>query len=103
MTLGDKKVSAIVLLCLILAALTPDFMETFKYYSKTHGFIMSFIKFAVLATFGECLALRIVTGKYWRPGFGLCAKMAVWGVLGVVIKLAFIVFATGAPNILAAL
>ena len=103
MTLGDKKVAAIVLLFFILAALTPDFMETFKYYSKTHGFIMSFIKFAVLATFGECLALRIVTGKYWRPGFGLCAKMVVWGVLGVVIKVAFIVFATGAPNILAAL
>lgn len=99
----DKVLAAIVAILLLAACLSSDFVEGFRYYSKAHGYILSFIKFAILASFGECLALRIVTGSYWKPGFGLCSKMVVWGFLGVIIKLAFTVFATGAPNILASL
>jgi hypothetical protein len=63
----------------------------------------SFLKFAVLATFGECIGLRIVTGDYNRPGFGILPKALVWGVLGVGIKTAFTIFAAGAPAVLAEL
>lgn len=64
---------------------------------------MSFWKFAVLATFGECLALRIRSGVYNQPDFGILPKMIVWGGLGVVIKVAFIIFTTGVPGVLASL
>jgi hypothetical protein len=79
------------------------FFAGFRELSASRAYPMSFLKFAVLATFGECLALRIVAGRYWRPGFGLVAKMIVWGLFGVVINAAFVTFATGAPNILAGL
>lgn len=71
--------------------------------SKRHAYLMSFVKFAVLASFGECLALRIVKGVYWQPGFGLGAKIVVWGVLGMGIKAALVIFAAGVPHVLASL
>lgn len=82
-------------------AFVPGALDGFKILSKEHGFLMSFVKFAVLATFGECLALRITSGVYNKEGFGVLPKMIVWGILGIIIKTAFIVFATGTPNVLA--
>ena len=59
--------------------------------------VMSFLKFAVLSTLGELLGLRISTGQYLRKGFGVLPRAVVWGVLGMGINLAFIVFSTGVP------
>ena len=59
--------------------------------------IMSFFKFAILATFGETIGLRIREGKYNYKGFGLMPRALVWGMIGLTIKLAFIIFATGTP------
>ncbi len=70
-------------------------------YNASHGMIMSFIKFAVLATFGEAIGLRIRTGNYNQKGFGLIPRAIVWGFLGLTIKLAFVLFATGVPLFLA--
>lgn len=83
--------------------LVPGVLDGFKYLSKEHSYLMSFIKFAILATFGECLALRISSGSYNKTGFGVLPKMVVWGVLGVFIKTAFVIFASGVPNVLASL
>jgi len=85
-----------------IAALSPffifkevyDFYETFN---KDHGIITSFIKFAILATFGESLGLRIRDGVYNRKGFGLLPRAVVWGFLGITINLAFVIFASGTP------
>ncbi len=84
-------------------AIVPGALAGFKYLSKEYAYLMSFVKFGVLATFGECLALRIVAGTYNREGFGVLPKMIVWGLLGIVIKLAFVIFATGAPHALVSL
>ena len=35
---------------------------------------MSFVKFSILATFGECLALRVTIGYYNRKEFGVLPK-----------------------------
>ncbi len=83
--------------------LVPDALSCFMLLSKEYAYLMSFMKFAVLATFGECLACRITSGCYVRDGFGLLPKFVVWGGLGVVIKVAFVVFSTGTPNVLASL
>jgi hypothetical protein len=61
---------------------------------------MSFIKFALLATFGESLGLRIRLGIYNRHGFGLLPRAIVWGFLGITIKIAFVIFGEGAPVML---
>jgi hypothetical protein len=54
-----------------------------------------------LATLGEIIALRIKTGNYNEPGFGIIPRMIVWGFLGLAINLAFNIFASGAPVFLA--
>ena len=70
-------------------------------YNKEHGMIMSFFKFALLATLGEVIALRIKTGFYNKPGFGIMPRMIVWGFLGLTINIAFQIFSTGGPAFLA--
>lgn len=62
-----------------------------------YGLIMSYIKFAILATLGEVIGLRIKTGKYYQKGFGLLPRAFVWGFLGVSVKIAFDIFSAGTP------
>lgn len=86
----------------VLVFLSPFFLseavfEFYKSFNKEHGMIMSFVKFGVLATLGESIGLRIKNGVYNEKGFGLLPRAIVWGVLGMGIKMAFIIFATGAP------
>jgi hypothetical protein len=59
--------------------------------------IMSFVKFAILATMGEMIALRIRKGVYNEKGFGIIPRAIVWGFLGLAIKGAFSIFSTGTP------
>lgn len=70
------------------------FYETFN---KTHPMVMSFIKFAILATLGESIGLRIKEGRYNYKGFGLLPRAIVWGFLGLAIQMAFVVFSQGIP------
>lgn len=103
MNRSDRFVFVGIFVVILAISLTPNFGLHFRSLNMSHGYILSFVKFAVLASFGECLALRIVSGTYWKRGFGLLPKMIVWGVLGVIIKAAFVVFATGVPAMLASL
>lgn len=58
-------------------------------------FILAFFKFAILATLGESIGLRLSKGVYNQKGFGLLPRAVVWGFLGVVISLAMGLFARG--------
>lgn len=97
MTRADKFVLVSVVGLFLLLAGVPALGDMFIQATQKHGYLMSFAKFAVLATFGECLALRIVSGQYWKKGFGVLPKMIVWGLLGVIIKAAFGIFIAGVP------
>ncbi len=55
---------------------------------------MGFAKFALLATMGELLVLRMGSGRWARP-VGLWAKALVWGLVGVLVVLMFTLFNTG--------
>lgn len=79
--------------------LIPSLYDWYKTFNAEHAYIMAFLKFAVLATLGEVLGLRIKTGKYSEPGFGVWPRAVVWGLLGIWIAIAMKVFATGAPHI----
>ena len=68
-----KKKDFIVLGCVILFLLPFFVSETvysfYKTFNAEHGMIMSFLKFGILSTFGECIGLRISAGVYNRKGF----------------------------------
>lgn len=86
----------------VVALFVPFFLSDRLYagyqsFNDSHGMIMSFLKFAILSTLGELLGLRISTGNYLRKGFGILPRALVWGVLGMGINLAFIIFSTGVP------
>ena len=72
----------------------------FEWATAHHPFIMSFLKFGILATLGEMLGLRIRTGSYNAPGFGALPRAITWGFLGMMINAGFIIFGSGSYNIL---
>ena len=100
-----KKADWILILCVVIV-LTPFFIPAtgffawFESATKAHPYIMAFFKFAILATLGECLALRIREGVYNKPGFGIVPRMMVWGFLGMCIAMAMVIFKTGVPAFL---
>ena len=99
-----KKIDFLVIL-LVIIALAPFFIfsdvyEAYKNFNAAHPLVMAFFKFGLLATFGEMLGLRIKTGKYNAPGFGLAPRAVVWGLLGMWIALSMSVFKNGIPAFL---
>ena len=71
--------------------------EGFNWATANHPYIMAFFKFAILATLGEMLALRIREGVYNKKGFGVLPRMMVWGFLGMCIAMAMVIFKSGVP------
>ncbi len=99
------KRSDLIFTCCVLLFFLPFFLfpsvyDAYNSFNSAHGMIMSFIKFALLATLGEVIGLRIKTGKYNAPGFGILPRAIVWGFLGLTIKLAFVIFTSGTVSFL---
>lgn len=90
--------AALAAVCAFL--LFPTTHEIFNATTKAHPFLMGFVKFAILATMGELLAIKISTGD-WKIPSGLVARAAIWGFLGMVIVLVFGIFANGITAALA--
>ena len=74
--------------------------EGFDWATAHHPYIMAFFKFAILATLGEMLALRIREGVYNKKGFGVLPRMIVWGFLGMAIAMSMVIFKAGVPAFL---
>ena len=90
-----------VVLCVVgVFAFVPSAMDGFNQATAQHPMMMSFLKFALLSTFGEMLALRIKKGVYNEKGFGIAPRMLVWGVLGMCIAMAMTVFKAGTVRFL---
>jgi hypothetical protein len=81
----------------------PSLIESYRAVNHDLPYVMSFAKFFILATLGEIIGLRIRKGGYPMKGFGILPRAIVWGVLGVSIKMAFVIFAEGAPAMLASM
>lgn len=91
----DIIVGFAIIFTIVLFISNPLLLESYFVFNKQHGMITSFLKFGILATFGEMLALRIKNGNYYQKEFGLIPKFLVWGFIGLTIKLAFITFTSG--------
>jgi hypothetical protein len=84
----------VVLLGFALILILGESREVFLALTGEHMFIMGFIKFALLATTGEIIALKLGGGTFKFPR-GMFYKMAVWGLIGMGIALMVPVFSTG--------
>jgi len=80
--------------------LVPTSHNLFIGVTKAHHYWMGFVKFAILATMGELLALRIGEGRWEKPA-GLVWRAAVWGLIGMLIVLMFEVFSSGVAGAVA--
>jgi len=74
--------------------------QWYRDFNAEHYLIMAFLKFGVLATYGEVLGLRIKTGKYNMPNFGIFPRAVVWGLFGVWIASMMGIFKAGVPSFL---
>lgn len=93
----DILVIAIVILVLLPFFISQTVYDGFCTLTKNYPLWMAFLKFGILATFGEMIGSRIRTGKYCTKTFGLFPKFLVWGLLGMWIALAMSVFKVGIP------
>lgn len=77
----------------------PASRGVFETLSADHPFVMGFIKFALLATAGELIAVRMSTGSWQKPSF-LIARIVIWGLIGVWITYMMKIFFLGAGEML---
>lgn len=96
----DCVIICIIVLFISMLYLTPTLSSILSMMTSEHAYIMSGIKFALLATFGEVLGKRISSGNWNVKDFGVVPKAFVWFLLGILIKVGFIIFATGMPAVL---
>jgi hypothetical protein len=97
---SDLLFAGFLILLFIPFVISSDIYSWYINFNSGHGFIMAFLKFAILASSGELLGLRIRTGNYFVKGFGIFPRIVVWGILGITIKAAFVIFLAGVPPML---
>lgn len=86
----------------LLALATLIFPAPFKAATAGHPYAMGWLKFALLATFGEYLKRRIAAGRWeGEAAGGIAARFAIWGLFGVWITAAFALFASGVDALVA--
>jgi hypothetical protein len=84
---------------IVCALVWPPSRTVFLDATRAHPYVMGFCKFAVLATLGELLGLRIRLGRWKRPA-GLFQRIIVWGLLGASLVLIFQIFSGGVTSAL---
>jgi len=82
------------LLAWILILAVPGTRAVFMAATDAHPYIGGFVKFAILATMGDLLGIRVLKGRWIMPK-GLFYRAAVWGVIGLMVTLVFTVFMGG--------
>jgi hypothetical protein len=99
MRLGDF-VWGLALAGITALLILPTTHAIFIVGTLTHPYLMGFIKFAILASMGELLALRVLSGT-WSLPTGFWYKALVWGGIGVLITLMFVIFSSGIAGAIA--
>ncbi len=87
---------------LLLFLLNPVGLKLFIAATKAHPVPMGFIKYFVLASMGELLAIRITRKTWVFKGIRLLKKAVVWGFLGILVTYAFPLFNSGVNAIIEA-
>jgi hypothetical protein len=89
------------LLLLVITAffILPQTQHVFIQYTSSYPYVMGFIKFAILATMGELLALRLAN-RTWQQPIGMMYKIIVWGLIGVMVTFMFSFYSAGVATLL---
>ena len=78
----------------------PSSREIFEKLSGNHPYLMGFVKFALLATAGELIAIKMATGTFSKPRY-LIARIVIWGLIGIWITYMMKIFFLGAGAMIA--
>ncbi|MEE4195407.1 MAG: hypothetical protein V2J07_09435 [Anaerolineae bacterium] len=78
----------------IVLMLVPPMADWYQAANAAFPYLAAFVKFFLLASMGEYLAKRIQTGGWRLPSYWL-GRAVIWGLLGMVIALAFQLFSGG--------
>jgi hypothetical protein len=89
-----------VLAAIVAFLFYPDTNVIFINLTNHHPYLMGFAKFTILATMGELLALRVMSGD-WKKPVGIFYRALIWGFLGIVITLAIKLFSIGVDGMIA--
>ncbi len=93
MKLGDYLWGGLLLLWAAVLVV-PITREVFMAMTQAYPYISGFFKFFVLATMGDMLGARILHGQ-WQKTKGLIFKAIIWGIIGMMITLAFTLYSEG--------
>ncbi len=88
-----------ILAAFALILIIPASREVFKQLSGDHPYIMGFIKFALLATVGEILALRI-RKKEWSLPVYVVWRLIIWGLIGIAITFMMKLYTNGVVSMM---
>lgn len=91
--IGDF-VWALLLLFITALLVLPQTHQIFIHLTNNHPYVMGLIKFAILASMGELLALRLAN-RTWQKPVGMVYKVIVWGMIGVLITFMFSFYSAG--------
>ncbi len=80
-----------------MIVINPSTHESFILFTNAHPYIAAFIKFSILATMGEWVAVRI-SSKCWIIPKGVLYRTLIWGFLGIFITLMFQIFLAGVKS-----
>ena len=80
--------------------IVPSFREVFKKLSTNIPYIMGFIKFALLATAGELIALAIAKKEFVLP-VKVFWRFIIWGFIGVWITFMMKVYSIATSSMMA--
>lgn len=82
------------LLALAAFLVVPSTHKIFVDFTANHPYLASFIKFSILATMGETLAIRM-NQKDWIMPAGVFFRFIIWGLIGMLVSLMFQIFIGG--------
>ena len=82
------------LLIWIFVLAIPTSRTIFMTATEAHPYVGGFIKFAILATMGDLLGIRILRGE-WSIPKGLFYRVVIWGIIGLMVTLVFTVYMGG--------
>lgn len=86
------------LLAWVAILLIPATREPFMAFTTEHKYVGGFIKFAILASMGDFLGIRMNKGDYLIPK-GVLMRGLIWGLIGMAVTLVFPFFMEGAAAV----
>lgn len=102
-TYGGAMLAFIIAVFALFAAvlIIPATRAVFESLSGEHPYLMGFIKFALLATAGELIAIKMASGKFAMPPY-LVARLVIWGLIGIWITYMMKMFFIGSGALMTA-